>query len=63
MSRILWRITLPDVCYDIVTGEGHQVEIVEAPPIARWAIGKPLTEFYSFVFRKKGKMELVERFQ
>jgi hypothetical protein len=53
---MLWQITLPYVCYGIVSKDEV---IVEAAPIARWVEGKPLEDFARWVASKGGSLEQV----
>ena len=52
--RVTWRVELPYAVFAIDTEGGR---VVEAPPIARWMIGKPLREVRRWVRGKGGKVE------
>jgi hypothetical protein len=52
----LYRVTLSYACYGVVVRDG---QIIEAAPIARWSVGKPLAQFAAWVRKKGGKLEVV----
>jgi hypothetical protein len=52
--RVTWRVELPYAVFAIDTEGGR---VVEAPPIARWMIGKPLRDVRRWVKGKRGRIE------
>lgn len=54
--RQLCQVTLYYACYGIVVDDDR---IVEAAPIARWAVGKPFAEFVAWVRRKGGRVDVL----
>lgn len=51
------RIVLPHACYAVQV-DAHGI-IVAAPPIARWALGRPWTVLQRHVARQGGTWEAV----
>jgi hypothetical protein len=47
-----WWVSLPYATFGIAAQDDR---IVEAPPIARWTIGKPVSEVLHY-FRRKGAL-------
>lgn len=47
----LVSVNLPYACYGVIVVEDR---IVQAAPIAKWAVGKSLSEFTAWVSRKGG---------
>lgn len=59
MTELLVRVTVPHFCAGIVV---RDEVVVEAAPILKWAIGKPLEEVARWALRKKGgSVEVVRR--
>jgi hypothetical protein len=52
--KILYWVDIKYACFGIITENDI---ITEAPPIAKWSIGKTIDEFKVFVKRKNGKMK------
>jgi len=55
-----YRIVLPYACFsiDVLADRGT---IIDAAPIARWAIGKSFTSFVGWVKHKGGSVKLLGR--
>jgi hypothetical protein len=51
---MMWLVDLRYACFGIVTD--NRDVVVEAPPIARWMVGKPITTIGDWVARKRGTM-------
>ena len=49
----LHRVVLPYACYGVIVEDGI---IVDAAPIARWAVGRTLESFELWVKRNGGKI-------
>ena len=49
-------VTLPYATFGIRVKQG---KIVNAPPIAKWMIGKTLLEVRAWVAKKKGTVEII----
>jgi hypothetical protein len=57
MEGETYRVVLPkprSACFAVIVRDG---DIVDAAPIARWAIGKSLAFFSAWVKRKGGKID------
>ena len=54
--RTLCRVTLYYACYGIVIEDDR---IVEAAPIARWAVGKSFEYFKNWVRGKGGRVDVL----
>jgi hypothetical protein len=57
-NKLLYQATLPYACAGIVVDQ-ESGRIVEAAPIFKWAIGKQLSFFQSWVQRKRGTVVYV----
>ena len=53
-----YRITLPYACYSIDVNLGT---VIDAAPIARWAISRNLTWFKTWVKRKGGSVRILKQ--
>lgn len=49
----MYRVVLPYACYGVEESDG---KIVGAAPIARWAIGRSLSDFTRWVAKKGGSI-------
>ena len=51
------RIVLPHACYGVLLDQ--QAIVVAAPPIARWALGRPWAALQRHVARQGGTWEAI----
>ena len=58
MNALLW-IDAPHFCCGVVVSKTH---VVDAAPILRWAIGRPISQFSWYCRSKKWKMAVAEIF-
>lgn len=56
-SATLIYVDLPYACFGL---EAHEGVVVDAAPIARWAVGRPLEEVRRY-FEKKGLRQWIEK--
>jgi hypothetical protein len=54
----LYQVELSYACYGIVVVDGV---VTEAPPIARWMIGKTVQKILWWVLGKIGSMKVIDR--
>jgi hypothetical protein len=52
--KYLYWINIHYACYGIIVHDGV---VIEAPPIAKWAIGKTFDDFKKFVKKKNGQIK------
>lgn len=55
--RLVW-VSLPHATYGLLISDGR---VVEAPPIARWAIGKNERTVAQYLLRKGAKTVVMDR--
>ena len=61
MADRLYQVKTSYLCCGIVTNTpGYRAErVVEAAPIMKWSLGKPLSEIIRFIGRKNGTVTQV----
>lgn len=60
MTIEVWQVSLDYATYGLVTEDGR---VIETPPIARWAIYKPIEYVKLWVRQQGGRVEKVEAAQ
>lgn len=53
----LYYVTLPYACFGFETKSGV---VIDAPPIAKWMIGKNIESIYKWIINKRGTIQLIE---
>lgn len=58
-STVLYQITLKGLCFGLLSGV---TLVIDAPPVARWCIGKQLSKMVDYWKRRGAKVELIKKY-
>jgi len=53
---MLWRVILPYACFGLIS---RSARVIDAPPIARWMVGRSMGSVRVWIRGKGGEMERV----